>query len=443
MIKLLITGFFLFFISVFLNAQIWQISNRADMPEPVTNNGLTEGFVGSVPYVYSFAGLDSTKLFSGIHLRSFRYNTLTDIWESIAPLPDTLGKIAPAASRIKDKIYIIGGYHVFASGNELSSSKVHIYDVNSNSYLPDGAGVPVPIDDHVQAVWRDSLIFVVTGWSNTGNVPNVQIYNPASDSWQSGTSVPNNNIYKSFGASGTIIGDTIYYFGGASMSGSFNIQNYFRMGIINPSNPAQISWSDFTWMNAKGYRMAATTSFGKVFWLGGSETTYNYNAIAYNGSGGVPPSGNSLCYQKANHSFVLETGYNLPMDLRGIANISDTVRFLAGGMQSGQLVSKSTLRLILNPDSLMTNIPVVEYKNPVEFNISPNPATSAINIRLFNTRDVFGYSLYSLSGVCLKMGFINSEESLVKIDNLKKGLYLFQLNDHKNNYSVIKKVIIE
>ena len=31
----------------------------------------------------------------------------------------------------------------------------------------------------------------------------------------------------------------------------------------------------------------------------------------------------------------------------------------------------------------------------------------------------------------------------LKIDNLKKGLYLFQLNDLENNYSVIKKVIIE
>ena len=118
---------------------------------------------------------------------------------------------------------------------------MHRYDIISNTYLADGKNIPVATDDHVQAVWRDSLIYLITGWSNTGNIPDVQIYNPSLDAWEVGTAIPNNHFYKSFGASGTISGDTIYYFGGAS-SGSFGPQNQLRKGVINPQEPIQIDW---------------------------------------------------------------------------------------------------------------------------------------------------------------------------------------------------------
>ncbi len=167
-----------------LSAQSWQMTPKAPLPEPITNNAVVEGYANGVPYVYTFGGIDSTKLYSGIHLRAYRYNTQTDVWDTLPPLPDTLGKIAAGASRVKDKLYILGGYHVFANGGEASSDKVHIFDPASNRYLADGAPIPVPIDDQVQAVWRDSLIYVVTGWSDTRNVTDVQVYNPATDSWQ-------------------------------------------------------------------------------------------------------------------------------------------------------------------------------------------------------------------------------------------------------------------
>ena len=173
-----------------------QLQELSPMPERVCNNAVAEGFVNGVPYVYSFAGIDSTKLFSGIHLRSFRYNTQTDTWETIPPLPDDMGKIAASANRIGDIIYIIGGYHVFGNGSEISSEKVHRYNTQTNSYLSDGAPIPVAIDDQVQAVWRDSLIYVVTGWSNSQNVTNVQIYNPVTDEWTQGTPTPNENSYQ-------------------------------------------------------------------------------------------------------------------------------------------------------------------------------------------------------------------------------------------------------
>lgn len=419
----------LFFISVITSSygQLWQITPLAEAPERVTNNAVAEGFVNGVPYIYTFGGLDSTKLYTGIHLRSYRYNTMTNVWDTIAALPDTLGKIAAGANRVKDKIYIIGGYHVYANGGEASSDKVHIYDVNSNTYLADGANIPVAIDDQVQAVWRDSLIYVITGWSNTGNVSAVQIYNPSSDNWQAGTSVGNNNTFRSFGASGAIVGDTIYYFGGASMAGSFNVQTYFRRGIINPANPSQITWSSFTWMGMNGYRMAATTAFGKVFWLGGSDVTYNYNGISYNGTGGVSPNHRSLSYDRSDHSFEVEFGYDFPMDLRGIGNVSDTVKYLVGGMEMGQIVSRETLRLNLNTDSVIMSVPIVPIQETINFSLSPNPATERILIQTEVEDSDLEYQLMTTSGVCLRKGILTKMKTSLDVSDLVGGVYFLQL----------------
>ena len=68
------------------------------------------------------------------------------------------------------------------------------------------------------------------------NIPNVQIYDPTQNIWLSGTPVPGSD-YRSFGASGTIIGNTIYYFGGATSNDGFGIQNQVRIGAINPDIP--------------------------------------------------------------------------------------------------------------------------------------------------------------------------------------------------------------
>jgi len=193
----------------------WDSNSMADMPEPVSNNAVTGAILNDSFYVYSFGGIDSTKLFSGIHNKCWKYNETLDIWDTLPPLPDSLGRIAAAASVVNNIAYVMGGYHVYDDGQEVSMDDVFRLDLLTNTWLDNGTPIPVPIDDHVQAVYRDSLIYLITGWSGSGlsgtNVPNVQIYNPETDSWSVGTPVPNTNQYKAFGASGTILNDTILF----------------------------------------------------------------------------------------------------------------------------------------------------------------------------------------------------------------------------------------
>jgi hypothetical protein len=328
----------------------WTWTQLSDLPIPTANNALTEASISGQKFVYSFGGITSGLTHDSIHQRSFKYHVSSNQWTEVQSLPDTLGKIASAASFVKNKIYIIGGYHVDADGNEYSSNKVHVFNPFLDTFEVDAANIPIPIDDHVQAVWRDSLIFVVTGWSNTANVPYVQMYNPAFNSWVACTDVPNTNFFKSFGASGYILGDTLFYFGGVAGNFNFTARNYLRKGVINPEDPTDITWT-FVGESPglSSYRAAASGHNSTVFFVGGGAVAYNFDAIAYDGSGLVEPSPRILRYNKNTQTFIDNT--NVPfgtMDHRGIAKLGGGNWIIAGGIDSAQVVSNRTF-LLHNP----------------------------------------------------------------------------------------------
>lgn len=406
------------------------------MPEAVTNNAVTGAMSGDTFCVYSFCGLDFTKIWSGIHLKAWRMNTVTGEWSSLPSVPDPAGgKIAAAASTVKNRIYVIGGYHVAQNGSETSSNKVHRFDPQTNAWLSDGAPLPKAIDDHVQAVWRDSLIYVITGWSNTGNAPDVQIYNPSTDTWMAGTAVPNNVSYKVFGASGVIINDKIYYCGGAAAGINFPASSFFRTGQINPDNPADITWSGFNSAAAKGYRMAAGIKFGGPVWVGGSDVTYNYNGIAYDGTGGVAALSRRKQYFPVNNSLTNEDTLALPpvMDLRGTAQPDYGYFITAGGMGPGQQVSNRVFAYTWG--ALLDNH---EPATDIQYEIYPNPASDQVILSWENSRAVT-VRLFDALGreIAVKSG---ESPLLIDTGQLPDGMYWLQIKGPGQEV-VMRKVI--
>jgi len=418
----------------------WTWTELSPMPEPVSNNAVTAAMKDGIMHVYSFMGIDSTKIWSGIHLKAFRFNTQTEGWNTVAPVPDNLSRIGASASTVKNKIYIIGGYHVYSNENETSSNRIFIYNPDSNSYS-EGANIPIPIDDHVHCVWRDSLIYVITGWSNTTNMPNVQIYNPALDGWSVATATPNNNIYKAFGASGVIVGDTIYYFGGAAsviIPEPFPAQNYLRKGVIDPLDPTQIIWSD-TILDSSltGYRMASTSYENKVFWIGGSDVTYNYDGIAYNSSGGVNPLARILTFDSKSMTWDENTGSPFAvMDLRGIASIAPNKYIIAGGMDSGQVVSNKTFLLEYTLATGVNEFKVFTLSgdHPLGWQVYPNPANEYLTVNFPSQYKNIRYGIYDLTGRKIANGKISSSKNSIGLYHLAKGVYMLCIEDGKHFY---------
>ncbi|HQV52199.1 MAG: hypothetical protein IPF95_01150 [Flavobacteriales bacterium] len=327
---------FLFACINMVNAQVnWSWQPLAPLPMPTANNAVCAAMVNGDHRVYSFGGITTGLELENIHREAYMYSNASGNWTVLPQMPDTSGKIASAASVVDGIAYVIGGYHVFPNSPfERSSDRVHRLDLNTNSWLTDGASIPIPIDDHVQVIWRDSLIYVVTGWSQNTNVPAVQIYGPALDLWSVGTPVPNNNTYKAFGASGTIIGDTIFYYGGASSSGSFSAQYDLRIGVIDPADPAQITWLPAVATLRNSYRSGCGTFNGRPFWVCGSAISYNYNAVAYNGSGIVPPVAELAEFNSSNTLIASETDQAI-MDIRGIGQTANGSFHVCGGIGSG------------------------------------------------------------------------------------------------------------
>lgn len=327
----------------------WDWIPLPDLPESVANNAVVEGYAGDTLCVYSFAGIGEGLEPTDIHLGSWRYNTVSETWMALPDVPDVQGKIAAGASLVDSIIYVIGGYYVDPDLSEESSDDVHRFDPQTNTWLSDGANIPVPIDDHVQCVWRDSLIYVVTGWSDVTNVDDVQIYNPALNTWTAGTPVPFSNLYRAFGASGAIVGDTIYYFGGVRISGfSFVADNFLRKGVINPEDPTQISWSLLPEGPVEdGYRMAVTTTVaGEIIWFGGASVAYNFDALAYSDDSPVEPLEQIRLYDP--QAALWEVYENIPeanMDFRGIARGENESWYLAGGIDNNRQVSNALYRV--------------------------------------------------------------------------------------------------
>ena len=420
---------------LFANHLQAQYSELAFMPERVSNNAVVAAHINGQPYVYSFCGIDSTKLWSGIHLKAWRLDVEANVWSALPGVPDADGgKIAASANVVNGKIYLIGGYHVASNGSETSSSKVHVFDPETNAWLPDAAPIPVPIDDQVQAVWQDSLIYVVTGWSNTTNVTNVQIFNPSENTWTAGTSLPNDNDYKVFGGAGVIIGDTIYYAGGAKSTFNFPATAVFRKGVINPNNPLEITWSKESRPEAKGYRMAAAVHEGKAVWLGGSDVTYNFNGIAYNNSGGVSPLDRITVFDPNTGNFY-QTFNNMPsvMDLRGAAQIHENEVVIAGGMIAGQQVTNQVWRIQLDHLTGVEN----DIEEKGFYKIYPNPASQELTIELAGP---FEMEMYDSNSSLLFYKNVNDQITF-SIANLAPGIYWLDLVSEQG-LRVSEKVVV-
>lgn len=315
------------------------------LPEPITNQATAVLRKSKEEYIYTFFGLDSSKQSQGVHRKVFRTNMKTGESKMIGLVPDSLGRLASSASTIRNKAYVVGGYGVYPNGKEISSKQIFIFDPGSESFSK-GADLPIAIDDQVQAVWKDSLLYVISGWNDSNNVHAVQIYNPATNQWKLATPLPNEITAAVFGGCGTIVDDTIYIIGGATFAKFYPPSRQFYKGIINPTDPSKINW-----INAGEhpgefrYRAVAFTKEGKVYFWGGSNETYNYNGISYQTKQPVEPNMTVLIYDIKSGLFTTKTAGTPIMDIRNAVCTSAKKWWVAGGIGPGQQVQNAIIEI--------------------------------------------------------------------------------------------------
>lgn len=311
-------------------------SEVAPLPAPVSNNAVAAVSAGGRDLVLSVLGLDTTRHYSGIHDRAFLYDLSADRWEEVQS-PGT-GRLAGSAEGVRGRIYLFSGYTVAADGSERTLPDVDIFDPLSGTWSS-GAPIPVPADDAVSGVWRDSLIFLISGWRDRDNVTAVQIYDPFTDTWQAATPIPGPAV---FGHAGAIAGDAIVYIDGvrtATDQPRFRLSAASYIGRIDPSQPTRIEWRLLPRHPGPAlYRAAAGAVGERVIFAGGTDNPYNYDGIGYNGEPSQPLAG-VFAFNVSSESWEPMAAKPLPsMDHRAIA-VAGNRLFIVGGMLAGQRVT--------------------------------------------------------------------------------------------------------
>ncbi len=189
-----------------------------------------------------------------------RFDPLTNTWTDLASMPGARTWLDGEGSycRHLGKIYIAGGYTGSANNNMWE------YDIATNTWTS-RASMPTATLAYMSGIWNDSLIYIMGGAGPSLSGTNVvQIYNVNQNTWATGTQLPEAGDM----GSGTIVGDTIY------ITNAYNRQSGVlwanaRKGAINPSNPTQITWSNWTDVPTLGFNGGTTRVGGWVYRLGG------------------------------------------------------------------------------------------------------------------------------------------------------------------------------
>ena len=156
------------------------------------------GIRGTLPGNFDLLGVNTVEV----------YDTKIETWSQVKSMPTKRwGCTATAAN---GKIYVFGGVSFGGPG---VYATVEEYDPQTNTWTTKSARMPTP-RYCLTSCMLDSLIYVIGGWYHSTYGPlydKVEVYNPATDEWKTGKSLP----AKLAGLASTVINGKIYVFGGA------------------------------------------------------------------------------------------------------------------------------------------------------------------------------------------------------------------------------------
>jgi hypothetical protein len=208
------------------NIQAAESSWSTKSPLPTARFGLTTCVVDGK--IYAMGGGDSpyARYLPGVEI----YDPATDSWETGTPMPNE--RMGHAAAVVAGKIYVMGGAYEAMT----STDTVDEYDPATGNWT---TKAPMPSDRvfHCAAA-VDGKIYVVggcrSGWqANVENLPNVHVYDPATDTW---TQKGRMRSPRAMAAAAAVNGK-IYVFGGmaGSLAGS-------PVTMADVYDPATDSW---------------------------------------------------------------------------------------------------------------------------------------------------------------------------------------------------------
>lgn len=186
------------------------------------------------------------------------YDPSMDTWKNKTPMPTP--RAMSSAVAIGNKIYVFGGRNESGITN-----KVEVYDTGSDSWTR-AAEMPDEKWNHMVAV-VDGKIYVIGGITGTGSqrksTGSVDVYDPAGDSWESGSGM----LLSRQGAAIAVLQDRIYVIGGRIGTSATAGKATNRVDVYDPSED---SWTSETQVLGKRTMARAVKAGNKIYLIGGA-----------------------------------------------------------------------------------------------------------------------------------------------------------------------------
>lgn len=236
------------------NSSIW--SEGEKMPTP-----RTELMADSVDdKIYVLGGVDYSKNYQFRKVEI--YDTKTNLWHTIKPMPQSLDHGAAVA--YNGKIYIPGG---FAKG-KVPTDKLFIYDLKTKLWQE---GKPLPSPRGALAAQIINGTLFVIGGVNASQVPvnTMDAYDLSTGTWTAKKSMPTARHHlesvaldgKLYVLGGRILGDGV-----ASEDMDESLTNYDKVEVYDPQTN---TWTTKSPMLEKRSGFAVTSANGQIYVFGG------------------------------------------------------------------------------------------------------------------------------------------------------------------------------
>ncbi|MEI8135597.1 MAG: kelch repeat-containing protein [bacterium] len=159
------------------------------------------------------------------------------------------------SSAVNDIIYVIGGTDYNSDVNKDILDTVEIFNPATNTWRA-GPSMPTARLNLTSCVVNDK-IYVIGGNNFNGYLTTLEIFNPATNSWTVG---PSMSVPRDF-LSAVVINGKIYVIGGRNSSGS--------LGTVEIFDPTTNSWSVGPSMPTARAAFTASVVNGKIYTIGG------------------------------------------------------------------------------------------------------------------------------------------------------------------------------
>jgi len=200
------------------------------------------------------------------------YDPATDTWTTKTSMPTPRQGLE--ANVVSDKIYLIGGVRYVGGLLHLEFDENEVFDPPTDSWT---TKAPLPT-----AVWGysstvvDNKIYLIGGGNKTsdGTFPVTlnQVYNPATNTWNFGQSVPIGLWHADAGATtGVLAPKRIYVLGGAYYSVAYNLTQRY--------DPEANTWTTGTPIPTPRYELGVAVIDDELYAIGGKTEIDNYSAI--------------------------------------------------------------------------------------------------------------------------------------------------------------------